>query len=600
MHRSALLLLGTVLVLLVPVPVPAEDALPFTMAIYNPASQTGGHTWTFEELAAHGFGAFYQQADWTWEWFSPGWHEQRMGTDSVEAASHGLYYVAGGYYHSPPWDMINFTYSRAANEAGIVETLTPSPVDDNYWRYIIEEGAVNLASLSLRYPIWGLVWDIELYNHGAFSPTDYSYDEAALQEFARDARVIVPALPPRSRYGWLRDNGLLGAFQEWEADKVCRMARGTLEKVQAINPDFRLGILYFEERSWWHWALVKGFGSEESPTSAWSEKTYAGFRHGPGDSDETYLEMWADHGIHGQFLPGIAAIQPWKQYAAIEQALRHIGHLWLYQRHYPPEMGPEFDRTFSFVNRYILWNGTGINPLPTFKLHPGIDASPHMGPDGLVSCFFDTYVWKAPPPSSFQIITDAEEIEYSGGFNYTTKTLAGPNPTLKPGDFPCIIYGITRRDLERTETFAVIREVEELLTYHHHLGLGELEAVAGLIAEARADLDAGRLTDARAKAYQARSSAYGGIQGQVWPLVDQAQSNPRESSIPLRLLSVFSNARSMISGEDAAKGESYFYSAMRDWAVSVPEHPWFPASCLMAAAVLALGKARRMPWKART
>ncbi len=582
MSRRTLIACSAVLALLAAAPVIADEAVPFVMAIYNPHSQTGSHTWTFEELAAHGFDAFYQQADWTWEWFSPGWHEKRMGTDSVEAAKHGLHYVAGGYYHSPPWDMINFTYSRAVNKAGTIETLTPSPVDDNYWRYIIEEGAINIANLSLYYPIWGLVWDVELYNHGAFRPSDYSYDEAALEEFARDYGVTIPLLPHNDRHGWLKDKGLLEAFQDWQSNKVYRMARGTLEKVRAINPNIRLGILCFEEESWWHWALVRGFGTDDSPTSAWSEKTYAGFKFGPGDSDKTYLEIWAEHDVRGQWLPGIAAIDPWKQFAAIEQALRHVGHLWLYQRQYPEERGPEFDRTFSFVHKYILWNGTAINPLPTFRLHPWISASPHMGPSGLVSCFLDTYVWKTPPPTSFQIITDVSEVEYSGGFNYTTKMLRGPNPTLQPRDFPCVIYGITRDDLEKTETFAVIREVEDLLGFLARLGLGDLAEVASEIARARLDLDAGRVTESKARAYQARSSAYEAIQGLVWPLVDEARRDPRNSQMPLSLVSVFSNAKNMISRADVYKGQAYFYSAMKDWSLSVRE----PLPVAAALAVL--------------
>jgi len=568
----------------------AGGSIPFTMAIYNPYSQDGGHTWTFEELAAHGFGAFYQQADWTWEWFSPGWHEERMGTDSVEAARHGLYYVAGGYYHSPPWDMINFTYNRAVNWDGVVEVKTPSPVDENYWKYIMEEGAVNLANLSLHYPIWGLVWDIELYNHGAFGPSDYSYDEGALMGFAEDINRSIPQLAPNQRYSWLRDNGLLGAFQDWCADRAFELARGTLEKVQSINPEFRLGILYFEERSWFHWALVRGLGSHESPTSAWTEKTYAGYKHGPGGGDKTYLEMWEEHGVHGQFIPGIAAIEAWKQFGAMEQALRYMGHLWLYQRHYPYERGAEFDRTFSFVQKYVLFNGTGINPLPTFRLHPGLNASPHMGPDGKVSCFLDTHVWSLPPPTSYRIITDADEIEYSGSFNYTTRILRGPDYVLHPDDFPCIIHGLSEDDLERTEITAVIQEVEDIAGFYHRLGLGNLSEIVKQAGDARGYMEQGRLGESRVRSLEARSGAYAALEAAVWPMVDEANANPRESEIPLSLLSVFANARNMMSGQDLAKGQSYLYTAVRDWSSSVPEVIPSMVSIITGLGILSLRK----------
>ncbi len=200
----------------------------FTRAMYGP--------WNMSELGGVSFDAFYNYFDWTWELYLPGVTEERMGPESVYAAGNNVTYVAGQYYQQPMWSMVTWNYSHAVAPSGVVETYTPSPVDDSWWLHMVEEPALFIANLSLHYPIWGIVWDIELYGHDAFLRKHYSYDNAALREFANATNNTIPDLHPPNRMPWLRNNGLLNEYHDWQEQKAYRLAKGTERKVHAINP----------------------------------------------------------------------------------------------------------------------------------------------------------------------------------------------------------------------------------------------------------------------------------------------------------------------------------------------------------------------------
>jgi hypothetical protein len=138
----------------------------------------------------------------------------------------------------------------------------------------------------------------------------------------------------------------------------------------------------------------------------------------------------------------------------------------------------------------------------------------------------------------------------------------------------------------------VIREVEDLLGFFGNLELGDIAGMGDQLSNASIDLEQGRLVESKSGAFDARSATYGAIQDVVWQLVDEANANPRNSKIPLRLLSVFANARNMIEGNDIAKGESYLYSALKDWSASIPE-PMLPVLSILLVIDLLRKRRRR-------
>jgi len=553
--------------------VAARGGIPWTMAAY-------AAPWNYSELARLGFDAVYRHADWTWEKMVPGWHEKNLGKASLQAQRYNITFVAGQYYQQPSWQYIDFNYSRAVDQYGHVETRTPSPVDENWWRYMMEEPAVFIANMSLYYPIWGIVWDMELYYHETFRPPDYTFDEAAIQAFARDTGRNIP----RQRHDWLKAHGLLDEYLRWQEEKAYRLALQLSEKVHTINPNLTLGILYFED-AWFHWKILEGFMTPHAPVTGWNEQTYGGYKLGGPEGVDTYRERWVQHGLNGEFLPGISAIAPWLQLTSIEAALRDNGHLWIYQQ---SEDRPERKMELALVNRYFLFNRTGVDPLPAFDLSPGVYARPYLGPEGKVSCLLDTVEYGVPPPTGFAVITESPRIEYAGK-NFTVKTLQGPNPYLKPDDFPCVVYGLEVDDLRRTYIRALIRETETMASLYLGLGLGEdprLQEIQISVEAARRSFSDGRYGEAEARVLGARDEMYALCQEKIWPLVDAALQNPRNSPIPLQLLNVFSSAKRYIEKGEAMKGRAWLFEGLKQWSARVDEIFWHLAGlCVLAASI---------------
>ncbi len=165
-----------------------------------------------------------------------GWLEERLRQRILELAPLGMKVIAGLYYCVPPAPDVG-NYSRAVGKGRSPEQVVPSPVDETWWRYYVEEPGVVIANLSLYYPIWGIVWDWERYIEGRyFEREDYSYDEAAVQAFARDTNRTIPYVPPAERYSWLEGQGLVEEFQAWQEHKLYLMAKRTETKIHSINP----------------------------------------------------------------------------------------------------------------------------------------------------------------------------------------------------------------------------------------------------------------------------------------------------------------------------------------------------------------------------
>jgi hypothetical protein len=501
-----------------------EEALPFSMALYN-------WVYNFTELAEMGFDAFYQQADWTWETMVPGWHENRFGTDSLIASANNITYVAGQYYQQPSWKYIDFNYSQAVNQYGTVEPYTPSPIDEAWWSHMIEEPAVFIANLSLHYPIWGIVWDMELYYHEVFKPPDYSFDEAALEAFGIYANRTVPSLAPRQRRIWLDNQGLLADYLEWQEGRAYSLAKGVAEKVHGINPNLSLGLLYFED-AWFHWKVLEGFNSSTAPVTGWNEQTYGGYKLGGSEGVDTYQRRWAERGLYGKFLPGIAGPPTWfDRVEAIEAAIRHNGAVWSYPGVYGHHQADDFRQAHLFIYSYLFFNSTSPTPLPEFDLHPGVNARPYLGPNETVSVYLNPYGSRKRPPMNLTILTDSGKPIWAG-HNLTTISLRTPNPTLTPSDFPCIVSGLRLGDLLRTEVWALLEESRKLLGLYQRAGIPPPFDTQQALAFAEEQYQKGMYEEARSRLLEVRNQTYDHGMEARWPSVQEGLANPRHPPTP--------------------------------------------------------------------
>jgi hypothetical protein len=555
-------------------PASAQGDIPFTRAIYRPSSAYWRYNFT--ALAEAGIDAYYGNGGsglWSEEIY-----EEKYGRESLEAAANNITYIAGPYYMQVNWDRVKFNYTRAVGPGGVVEVRSPSPIDQAWWDVMVDTPAQIIANLSLHYPIWGIVWDMELYGHDTYKPTYYSFDKPAMRAFANETDRTIPDLPTSERYSWLRGSGLLDEYQAWMSRKAYDMAKRTADRVHSINPNLSLGILYFED-CWYYWAILDAFMTPQAPVTGWNEQSYPGFRLGGDEGIDVYQEMWEDHGLNGRFLPGLASVLPWDVLTHTEMMLRQNGALWLYfGNRYPVERDPAYEAAFKAVEHLFYFNRSYLDPVPLFYLHPGVEARAYRGPDDKATLFLTPFRVKEKGSvpidvvTDFTILTDSQDLIYIGE-NLTRKHLANDadRGSLSRDDIPCIISNLAHDDLTRTENLAIIRELENLVSYNRKLDLLDLSGIPERLRAAKDAGEKGQLGLANDILLAAREEAYLEILEEVKPIIERGLKNPRNTTIPLNLLRILSNGERAFRDELPIVGQTHLYSGLGLWASSVAE-----------------------------
>jgi len=603
--RGALLILLLVL-LAFSVSAYASNEIPFHLGTYGTPTPADGRPWNLSELAAMGFDAFYRPADWTYELSHPGWFEEVAGGESLTASKLGMTYIVDQRYICPIWNYIDLNYSHWASKSGIVEPYVPSCVDEPWWKYIFEDPAVFLANLSLYYPFWGIVWDMEISGYTPNLPEEYTYDLAALQAFGRDTGRTIPSLEPNGGYLWLKGTGLLTDYQNWMDQKVFHLAKNVKEKVHAINPNLSLGLLYFDVPHVtpnYYWKILEGFNSSQAPVTAWGEDTYGGYLLGGSKGVDTYRRLFREHRLNGMFLPGIGYPGPpnWNQLIAVEEALRDNGHLWLFQWGYPKKYDQDYRRNFRYIHSYLLFNRTNPNPLPSFDIFPSVEARPYLGPKNVTSlllrelppasCRTCPYSFSPlPPDRNFTFVTDSQRVLYVG-HNYTARTLKGPNPSLRLADLPCIIYGLDRDDLLPSQALSLIGEFEELIGLCEEVGVGEPVLMRSRLEGALKAFGDGEFEGAVSALLGIRGHTYHAAMSDLWPRVQAGLASPRNSEVPMNVLRTLSNAKNFFDRGAERDGELYLLEGLNQWAQEVEEDPTLMG---MVVLFLLLAASRRL------
>ena len=118
----------------------------------------------------------------------------------------------------------------------------------------------------------------------------------------------------------------------------------------------------------------------------------------------------------------------------------------------------------------------------------------------------------------------------------------------------------------------MVEEVQSLLEYCELLGLGPMPEVESDLISAITASGAGSYQDAIEILIDARDRAYAQVRDELGPMIQEGLGNPRSSEIPLNLLRVLSNAEQAFEDGKVVHGETYLFSALRDWSITVPEH----------------------------
>ncbi len=547
------LLIATLFATVLILPVQGTEILPFKRAIYGP--------WNYSQDAKAGLDADYDNSWWT---TGPDKVLSKFARNSQAAHEHNITYVAGLYYlgYTP-----HFDYVRAVNQYGQTETWTPSKIDPTYWRKLIEEPAVAIANLSLYYPIWGVTWDFEHYLANNFHYSDYSFDQEAMEMFSNETGISIPNLSAGERYPYLRAHGLLQHFEDWQREKVYQMARDTERKAHAINPNLSLGILGFGD-SWFLWTILAGSNSSTAPVTAWTEDTYGGYDEG---RISFYKDQFRQRHLYGKILPGLytVALNPWKMITNMERATRHNGVFWIYQHdgnQYRLADEKTYSLAYQLFNKYFFFNSSSAHPLPSFTIYPKIYARPYKGPSGvtllLQSHHFSTSV------SSIEVLTDSPSLTYVGE-NLTAKTIAGG--AIRTSNLPCFLYGLSIHDLERTEVWSMIQELEDIVSTYSALGFPPMTDEQQALQTAKNKFASGSLQEAKNILENATDRAFEKSLSEISPLLDRAAASPRESPIPVSVLGKLFTARRIILEGEVENGRLYLLAGMKEWAESIPE-----------------------------
>ncbi len=246
---------------------------------------------------------------------------------SIMAQEKGLAFVAGLYYCAGGIVSADFNYSRMV-QLGKQEPRVPSLSDDRYWEEVVTKPALALANLSLYYPIYAVLWDIELYGRTFVPRPGYSWDQYSLERFGKEKGIEIPKLNDSERYSWIYNQGIHGEFCTWQKEQVFLFASETERLVHEINPDLALGtICLFDE--WYDWAIRRGFNNERVPTLLWDEDTYDDYK---AQHVEDVMEKIDSLGLNCMYFPGfwLWEVTPEDLVQVMRRALTNCKCFWIY------------------------------------------------------------------------------------------------------------------------------------------------------------------------------------------------------------------------------------------------------------------------------
>jgi hypothetical protein len=565
----------------------ASGVVPFRHAIYS------NRPWNESYASRLGFDAIYENCNWMRR---PEGCLASLKENSIRAQANNLTYIAGLYYLH--WSREpDFNYTLAVTKEGQEIGIVPSPVDETYWKKVVEEPAVAIANLSVEYPIWGIAWDFELYScdQCGFGPTpllwrsgfycedsqegcSYTYDTDALNRYANSTGNYIPdprAIRAEDRYKWLESNGLLQDFQSWQEEEVYRLAKATEKKVHSINPNLSLGILWFYD-IWQHRAILRAFVSPLAPVSAWSERTYDGYK-GHRERFNEYLEMFHENGINGQVFPGFWAgkLSPWKMLTGLYRSHAHRGVYWVGQR----GTGGHDQR---FIPAYHTFNDLIPNQIhatgdPTFDIFIGAEATPCTDPDGM-TVLLEAGSFCNAIFSHIQLITNQSTNQSS--LTYVGKDLVQrelESLNLTKEELPCFIRGLEPGDLDATRIWGKITELRELSRYYQklgqELGIEEIPGAGEVLDLSALEFNSGRYQEADIRLTLAITQAYSHVLDQLYPLVETGLKSPRESTIPLEALTTINTAKTLFSKGSERQARNQLLLGLRAWSLKVDELP---------------------------
>ncbi|MFH1614043.1 MAG: discoidin domain-containing protein [Planctomycetota bacterium] len=216
------------------------------------------------------------------------------------------------------------------------EKAAPGPLEERYWLGQLLCEAKFAAELSNICPnVKGLLVDVEMYAGDMMWRSNSSFDDQtfrAVIDRMRERNLLAKDLNPgvarEKRYEWLAENKLLETYFSIERELVTEIARRFRKEIDAINPDFQLGMLPYED-NWFCHGWIKGLASERTAVLVCSESEYS-----PGftPSVPATVTQLKKLGVNFRYMPGLFFLKHSPKQIAIQarRCLDAVDGYWLF------------------------------------------------------------------------------------------------------------------------------------------------------------------------------------------------------------------------------------------------------------------------------
>ncbi len=530
------------------------SSVPFSRAMYG--------RWNASQLASVGFDALYRPINCR----SRKGVQSIVEVESLQCAAENITFILDEHYDGAAYEKgdprLLFNYTRVVTRDGFQEPREPSPVDEVYWREWVEKCTLHIANLSLKYPIWGMVWDMEPYRRSEdkkWRTNMYSYDRQAFHEFADDMGRDFPNLSPSERHQFLAQMDLVDDFEEWQEKKLYEMAMTTAEKAHAINPNLSLGTLWFQQ-TWIITNILKGFNCSTAPVTAWSEQSYESYN---SIDYQKQKEWWSQNSgmLNGVLIPGFWTVKhdPFDLIDNMEQAARHEGLFWVYQHHDPFQRADRlsYAKAYQLVHKHIFFNASTAHPLPESYIYPGVRARPFLGPQN-TSALLEAHHLGHIVSENITLCTNTTEINYVAE-NLSQKIIRISD--LSQSHLPCIIQGLSREDLLASEVQGMIEELQQLELWSTQLGI-DIGKQGKTIQICEEHVERGEYHRAKSVLAGPINQSYEVIFDEILPLLDDP---PPKSSLKIKV-----GAR-LLSEGSWREGRIYLLAGLAEWQKTIGE-----------------------------
>jgi hypothetical protein len=251
----------------------------------------------------------------------------------------------------------------------------------------------------------------------------------------------------------------------------------------------------------------------------------------------------------------------------MEAATRHNGYFWIYQHDEGIGEEEEYSWAYELFNEYVFFNRSEPDPVPLIPLFPGVEGRPYRGPDGCSLLLLPDNLGRKIS-DNVTLVTSRTDLLYVGE-NLSVLELG--TKTIDLEQLPCLIYGLTEKDIAATEAYNLLLKLEVIVGYCDGIGIIGTSSYREALDLGLSRYREGEYDEAIGGLRQVLGEAYPDILDQLMPRVEAGISSPRDSPIPLTPLIRISVANRMFDEGDDREAETYLLAGLKGWFVAIPE-----------------------------